>query len=262
MKNHFKTILEAGGVAIGTQLRFGSAAIAELYGCAGFDFLIIDSEHAPQTPTGILAQVQGMASTPATPIVRVPRNDPDLFRVYLDMGVGGILAPFIKTAAEAEAGARACRFPPAGTRGYGPDRASRYGFDTNYLAEADDGILYMVIIETAEAVEAIDDIFAVDGVDAYLVGPYDLSISLGIPGQFDQAQFTDAVDRIFAAAVKAGKPPATNLGTDACTPKTFEDPIDQGHRVLLVPGDEWMLQATTAKVMDCFTSVRGSASGS
>jgi len=85
------------------------------------------------------------------------------------------LAPFIKTAAEVEQGAQACRFPPRGTRGYGPDRAVRYGFDTNYLEEADESVLYMVIIETD------DDIFSVDGVDAYLVGPFDLSIFLGLP---------------------------------------------------------------------------------
>ena len=260
MKNHFRTLLDAGEAAIGAQLRFGAPAIAELYGCAGFDFLIIDGEHAAQTPTGVLAQIQGMASTPATPIVRVPRNDPDTFRVCLDMGAGGILAPFIKTAAEAEQGARACRFPPSGTRGYGPDRASRYGFDAGYFETADDSIVYMVIIETAEAVDAIDDILSVDGLDAYVVGPCDLSISLGVPFQFDHPRFTDAVDEVFAAARRAGKPPAMNVDTDGCTPQTFAAAMQQGYRVLLAGGDEWMLQAVTASVMGCFTAARDSPS--
>lgn len=257
MENHFKKLIDAGEVAIGTQLRFGSPAIAELYGCAGFDFAIIDAEHAAQTATGILAQIQGMASTPITPIVRVPRNDPDMFRVYLDMGAGGILAPFIRTAAEAEEGARACRFPPKGTRGFGPDRAARYGFDVDYLDEADDDILYMVIIETAEAVDAIDDILAVDGVDAYLVGPYDLSISMDLPRQFDHPRFTAAIDKVFAAAQKAGKPPSMNVSSAGCTPQAFSDTIAQGHRVLLAPGDEWMLQATTGNVIDSFKEATG-----
>ena len=257
MNNRFKKLIEAGEAAIGTQLRFGSPAIAELYGCAGFDFAIIDAEHSAQTPAGILAQIQGMASTPITPIVRMPRNDPDMFRVYLDMGAGGILAPFIRTAAEAEEGARACRFPPKGSRGFGPDRAARYGFDVDYLDKADDDILYMVIIETAEAVDAIDDILAVDGVDAYLVGPYDLSISMGLPRQFDHPQFTAAIDKVFAAAQKAGKPPSTSVSFADCTPQAFSDKIAQGHRVLLAGGDEWMLQTTTKNVIDSFKEAGG-----
>ena len=120
------------------------------------------------------------------------------------------------------------------------------------MDEADDNILYMVIIETAEAVDAIDDILAVDGVDAYLVGPYDLSISMGLPRQFDHPQFTAAIDKVFAAAQKAGKPPSTSVSFADSTPQAFSDTIAQGHRVLLAGGDEWMLQPTTKSVIDSF----------
>ena len=256
MKNHLKSLLDAGEAAIGAQLRFGSPSIAELFGCAGFDYVVFDAEHAPQTQTGILSQIQGLASTPATPVVRVPRNDPDLFRVYLDMGAGGILAPFIKTPEEAQAGARACRYPPRGTRGYGPDRAARYGFDAHYFDEADDQVLYMVIIETVEAVDAIDEILSVDGVDAYVVGPFDLSISLGVPRQFDHPRFTGAVKKVFEAAREAGKTAGIDVDAIPCTPDAFRSPIEKGYRLLLADGDEWMLEAVTRNVMNCFSQAK------
>ncbi len=120
MKNLMKEKLVTGKVVVGAQLRFGSPAIAELFGHAGFDYIVFDSEHAPQTPVGIQQQMQALAATPATPIVRMPKNDPDLMRPYLDMGAGGVLVPFINTAEEARLGARALRYPPVGTRGYGP----------------------------------------------------------------------------------------------------------------------------------------------
>ena len=256
MKNRLKSVLDAGDVAIGAQLRFGSPAIAELFGCAGFDYVVFDAEHAPQTQTGILSQIQGLASTRATPIIRVSKNDPDQYQVYLDMGAGGILAPSIKTPEEVEAGSKACRYPPRGTRGFGPDRACRYGFDAHYFDEADDQILYLVIIETVEAVDAIDEILSVDGVDAYVVGPFDLSISLGVPQQFDHPRFTEAVEKVFQAARKAAKPAGTDIDANACTRDTFQTPMEEGYRLLLVDGDEWMLQAATQNVMNSFSQAK------
>ena len=200
MRNRLKQRLDAGEVVIGSQLRFGVPAIVELFGQAGFDFVTIDSEHAPQTPSGIQAQLQGLSSSDTTPIVRVPSSDPDVIRLYLDMGAGGVLAPFISNAGEAQRVAQACRYPPQGTRGYGPARASRFGFNTDYFAQANDHVVCLVLTETAEAVENIDEIFAVEGVDSHIVGPFDLSISLGIPRQFDHTRFQKAVETVFAAA--------------------------------------------------------------
>ena len=95
MANALKQRLAAGKVAIGAQLRFGTPAIAELFGAAGFDWILIDSEHAPQNPVGIQAQLQAIGCTAATPLVRVPNNDPDLIKLYLDMGAQGIVYPFV-----------------------------------------------------------------------------------------------------------------------------------------------------------------------
>ena len=182
MHNRIKDQSAAGKPAFGAQLRFGSPAIAELFGHSGFDFLVIDSEHAPQTPTGIQAQLQAIGNTPATPIVRLPRIDEEQTRLYLDMGALGILAPFVNTAAQAAEGARACRYPPTGIRGFGPHRAAQYGLRTDeYFAEINDLVVFIALIETAEAVANIDEILAVDGVDTFVIGPVDLSFRWGCP---------------------------------------------------------------------------------
>ena len=106
--NRLKKLLAGQTIAVGAQLRFGSPAIAELFGLAGFDWILIDGEHAPQSPMGIQAQLHAIGCTDATPIVRVRTNDPELFRVYLDMGAGGIVAPFVNTAEQARCGAASC----------------------------------------------------------------------------------------------------------------------------------------------------------
>ena len=257
MKNSLKEKLDAGGVAVGAQVRFGSAAIAELFGLAGFDYVVIDSEHAPQTPVAVQAQLQGVACTNATGVVRLGKNDPDLMRVYLDMGAQGIVAPFVNTAEEAKTGADACRYPPRGTRGYGPSRAASFGLNPDYAREADDEILYIPIIESAEAVKNIEEILAVEGVDTFLVGPVDLSYSLGIAWDFEHPKFRDAIKTVAEAARKAGKPAGLGVYGDTNDPEVFKRHMDNGFRLLLASGDEWMLSGACKKLMEVFNSAKG-----
>jgi 2-keto-3-deoxy-L-rhamnonate aldolase RhmA len=257
MKNRLKETLEAGGVAIGAQVRFGSAAIAELFGLAGFDFVVIDSEHAPQHPVGVQAQLQAISGTDATGVVRLGKNDPDLMRVYLDMGAEGIVAPFVNTDHEAKSGADACRYPPRGTRGYGPSRAASFGLNPDYAQQADDEILYIPIIESAEAVEHIEEILAVEGVDTFLVGPVDLSYSLGVPWDFEHQKFLDAIKKVAEAARRAKKPAGLGVYGDLSDPGVFKRHMDNGFRVLLASGDEWMLSAASKKLLEVFNKAKG-----
>lgn len=255
MKNLVREKMRAGKVVIGAQLRFGSPAIAEMFGYAGFDFLVVDSEHAPQTPVGIQQQIQAAAGTPATPIVRVPKNDPDLMRPYLDMGAGGILAPFIMGREDASLGARALRYPPVGTRGFGPARAWRYGLDPEYYKRADDEMLFIPIIEDAAAVRNIDEILAVEGVDTFIIGPADLSFSLGVPMQFEHPRFLDAIRTITAAGLSSGKPLGTAVyGCDMYDAQSYQRFIDQGYTVLLIGGDEWMLADALRRLAPCISA--------
>ena len=154
-----------------------------------------------------------------------------------------------------EAGARACRYPPVGSRGFGPDRAARYGFDADYFEEANDNILYSVIIETTEAVDAIDGIMAVEGLDAFVIGPFDLSISLEVPRQFDHPRFLEAVEKVYAAARRAGKPTGADVGIG--DPAEIQEGIKAGHQMLMVDGDVWMLEAATRKVVEAFAAASG-----
>lgn len=260
MRNTMKKKLLAGEIVVGTQLRFGSSAIAELFGHAGFDFLVFDSEHAPQTPVGLQHQIQAALATPAIPFVRLVRNDPILMRPYLDAGALGIVAPFVTTAEEAREGADGLRYPPRGTRGYGPAGASKYGLDTDYFETADEDMFYLPIIEDAEAVRNIDEIFAVEDLDSVLIGPADLSISLGVPMQFDHPSFKDAVDTVAKAGRTAGKPLGTAVyGGDILNPDTYTRFVDQGFTLFLAGGDEWMLQAACQRLMDCLKEVNARA---
>jgi 2-keto-3-deoxy-L-rhamnonate aldolase RhmA len=251
MQNRLKGVLDAGEVAIGAQLRFGAPAIAELFGTAGFDWLLIDTEHAPQTSVGVQAQLQAIGCTEATPIVRVAKNDPDLIKLYLDMGAMGIVVPFINTAEEAERGAKACRYPPIGTRGWGPHRAANYGLNAEaYTAEINDAVMYIPIIESAEAVANIDAILAVNGVDSFIVGPVDLSISLGVPFDYESTAFQNAIQTVLAAAHRAGKPAGAGVHGSAFDPASAVRQIDAGFRLLLVGGDEPFLTTACRLVLD------------
>ena len=254
MKNHFLELLAAGRVALGAQLRFGVPAIAELFAMAGFDFIVIDAEHAPQTPVGIQAQLQAVPGTHCTPIVRFGRNDPDEIRLALDMGAGGVLIPLVRTADDARRAMQACRYPPHGTRSYGPSRAHQYGFDRDYYPRSQPSVACLVIIETAEAIENIDAILAVDGLDSFIIGPADLSIALGVPLDTQHPKVTQATDTVLAAARRAGKP--AGLVYNPSEPALMQRQVEQGARVLLASGDEWMLHDACQKVLASAAGLR------
>ena len=257
MRNRLKELLDAGKTAIGAQLRLGSAAIAELFGYAGFDFVIVDGEHGPQSPTSVQAQLQGIGCTDATPIVRLVKNDPDLIRLHLDIGGMGIVVPFISTAEQAEIGARACRYPPAGTRGIGASRGAKFGFDTTYVQESNDNVLYLPIIETAEGVRNIDQILAVEGVDSFIMGMVDLSVSLGIPFQCDHPTMLDSLRTVVRAAEAAGKPAGIGMHVDMNDPAALKTYADAGFKLLLATCDEAILVQGCQRIMGSFEALRG-----
>lgn len=257
MQNRLKTRLQNGEPALGIQLRFGSPAIAELAGLAGFDWVLIDTEHAPQTPTAVQAQLQAVGCTAATPIVRAAKNDPDLIKLYLDMGAMGIAVPFISTPEEARVGAAACRYPPRGTRGWGPHRAAGYGlFAEAYTQQIDECVLFLPIIETAEAVKNIDAIMDVDGVDGCIVGPVDLCISLGIPFQMDHPDYRAALERVRAAAQRTGKPGGLPVTGPLDDPAHVREQVEQCGPLLLVGGDESYLMEACRRAVTNFAFLK------
>lgn len=197
----------AGEVLKGVGAMLGNPMAVELIGRAGFDWVWIDNEHGVSGPQDLLGQLQAAAIHQMPAIVRLPSNTLEHFKKVLDYGAAGVMVPYVNTAKEAEHAAKACRFAPDGTRGLATStRATQFGIDfASYKAEADESVFCVVQIETPEAVENVDAIAAVEGVDALFVGPLDLSTSMGIQQQFEHPDFTSALDKTLKACRKHNK---------------------------------------------------------
>ncbi|MGG6380522.1 HpcH/HpaI aldolase family protein [Paenarthrobacter sp. NEAU-H11] len=217
----------------------GSPLIAELCAGSGLDWLLVDAEHSPNGLESILAQLQAIHGYPAHTMVRPPANDTVLIKQYLDLGVQNLLIPMVNSAAEAEAAVAATRYPPQGVRGVGSAlaRAARWNRVPDYLARANETISVTVQIESAAAVAVVENILAVDGVDAIFVGPSDLAASMGLLGQQEHPEVRAAVEHCLAAAKAAGKP----AGVNAFNPDTARHYLDQGANFILVGADVALL---------------------
>lgn len=207
-ENNFKQRLLAGGRGHGCWLHLCSPIAAEVLALAGYDAMIVDHEHGSGDLVGAIQIMQAMSATPAAPIIRVPWNDPVALKRALDTGPEGVMIPSINSAVEARAAVAACRYPPDGVRGaaYGLVRASDYGMAAkDYFENARDNLLVICQIETVQAVDAIPEIAAVDGVDMLFIGPIDLSGSIDKLGQFDDAEVIALRERAEDAIKAAGK---------------------------------------------------------
>lgn len=191
----------------GTFLNLGSSLTAEIAGKAGFEWLLLDVEHGMGDRQELLYQLQAIEATPAAPIVRIAWNDPILFKRVLDLGPSGVMVPYINSAEEARRAVSAMCYPPAGVRGVARmNRACDFGPGFNeYFTAANSQLLTVVQMETSTAIENASDISAVEGVDVLFVGPLDLSVNLGVPGQFNHPTVQSALTRVVNACRQSGK---------------------------------------------------------
>ncbi|MDR6507969.1 aldolase/citrate lyase family protein [Arthrobacter oryzae] len=225
----------AGRPLAGMWVCSGSPLIAELCAGAGLDWLLVDAEHSPNGLESVLAQLQAIHGYPVHTLVRPPVNDTVVIKQYLDLGVQNLLIPMVNSAAEAEAAVAATRYPPQGVRGVGSAlaRAARWNRIPDYLARASETISVTVQIESEAAVAAVEEILAVDGVDAIFLGPSDLAASMGVLGQQEHPKVRAAVERCLAAARAAGKP----AGVNAFNRDTAQSYLDAGAAFILVGAD-------------------------
>lgn len=206
MKN-LKRRLQNGETIHGCWLNLGSALTAEIVGLSGFDWVLIDLEHGAGTEREALSQMQSLEHTDAGIVVRVESEELPRIQRILDMGAEGIMCPKINNADEARKVSSALYYPPVGQRGVAKMvRATQFGWNfQRYYETSQENILGIVQIETKEALNHLDEIANVNGVDVLFIGPADLSMELGLFGEFDHPVFIDAVQRTVAAANKAGK---------------------------------------------------------
>jgi 4-hydroxy-2-oxoheptanedioate aldolase len=251
--NLFKAALSQGGHQLGIWNTIGGNTVPEMLGGAGFDWVLVDCEHAAIEAVEVLPALQAIGQNPAvSAIVRPADNDPILFKRLLDMGAQTLLVPYVQTAAEAAKAVSAMRYGPHGVRGMaGMTRATRYGQVDDYYTVAYDDLCLVLQVETVEGLENLEAIAQTQGVDAVFIGPADLSASMGLPGQMDHpdvvAAIHGAIDRLKAIGVP--------VGLMALDPKAAKEFIARGVDFTAVGVDLVMLA-------DAATSLRRTFDGS
>lgn len=213
MENLLKLKLQNGQAAHGCWLNSGFPLSAEIVGSAGFDWLLIDLEHGAGTESNLTSQLQALNGSSSTPLVRIESLEGIRVQRLLDYGIKGIMFPRINSFEEARQAIGAMYYPPQGQRGLAKMiRATGYGDNfEGYLNFTEEGLLGIIQIETVEVLDHLDEIAAIEGVDVLFVGPSDLSLALGIFGQWENPIFLDAIKAVAEAAKKAGKAAGTLL---------------------------------------------------
>jgi 2-dehydro-3-deoxyglucarate aldolase/4-hydroxy-2-oxoheptanedioate aldolase len=240
--NHVKQKVQQGGVSIGTFVfEFGTTGIGRIAAQAGAEFAVFDMEHTGWSLETIRMLVATTRATDMIPLVRVPATEYHFIARVLDMGALGIMAPMVESAAQAAALVAAAKYAPLGRRGAAFGVAHddyTQGDIVAKMQSANCETLLIAQIETAAGVRNVQEIAAVNGIDVLWIGHFDLSNSLGIPGQFDHSQFRQAVAQVLDACRDAGKVPGF-LAADVGTGKNL---LDQGFRMLAYGGDLWLYQ--------------------
>lgn len=205
-RGRLRSRLAAGNATVGTFVGTASAITAEVCAAAGVDWVLLDLEHGAGGEEQVGAVVLAAAAYGVPTVVRVESAARIRLGRVLDLGAAGVMLPRLDTAAEVEAALRHLRYPPQGDRGVATyNRACRFGLDPGALDSANTEILAVVQIESARAVEQVDEMAALDGVDVLFVGPRDLSHDLGVPGDMQAPQYREALDRVRTAAQRFGK---------------------------------------------------------
>jgi 2-keto-3-deoxy-L-rhamnonate aldolase RhmA len=211
--------LHAPGPVFNAILSIPDPGVAGILGWGGFEYVVADLEHGPFTLSSARVCLDVLAATPTKVVVRPAANDPTYIKQALDLGADGVQVPTVRSAAEAEAAVRAARYSPEGERGVGMGHATRYGSNTaGYLAEANAKVAVLAMIEDELGVRNAAEIAAVEGLDGIVIGPMDLSASLGVLGDVEHEKVQTAIKTVVDAAVAAG----TKVGT-GCPPERITE---------------------------------------
>lgn len=255
--NRLKQALRHGSPQIGLWIGLAESYAAELLATTGFDWLLIDAEHAPNDPRTVLGQLQAVAAYDVNAVVRVPCDDTVTIKQYLDIGAQTLLVPMVETADQAARIVAATRYPTRGIRGVGSAlaRASRWNQVDGYLQHCEQEICVLVQVETMRSLQAVGAIAAVDGVDGVFFGASDLAASMGLLGQSGERSVRQAIESGITAVGRAGKA----AGALTADPDLARSYIDIGARFVAVGIDTTLLVKAARDLSATFKSPRSSS---
>jgi 2-dehydro-3-deoxyglucarate aldolase/4-hydroxy-2-oxoheptanedioate aldolase len=248
--NELKTKLNAGKKTIGAWAQLASPFTAEIMSTAGFDWLMLDHEHAPGDILNLISQIQAMKGSGCVPLVRAPWNDFVAIKRILDAGTQGVLVPYVNTREEAEMAVKACKYPLEGIRGVaGSPRAAGYGQNIgSYLQRSNEQVFVMTAVETPEAITNLDAILQVKGLDGIFIGPMDLASSMGFFCDPAQPSVQAEIKKVEEKVLTAGKVLATTTGTWEQAQKLFE----RGYQMLMLMADGGALASLASQKVKQF----------
>jgi len=232
--NRIKQLWREGKPAVGGFLSIPHCLAAEMMAHTGLDWLCVDMQHGCIDYSDAVPMLTAISTTAVTPLVRVPWNEPSMIMKVLDAGAYGVIVPMVSNRAEAERAVAACRYPPKGIRSNGPNRAVLYA-GADYQKNADNEVLCIAMIETAEGIEKMDEIISTPGLDAVYIGPTDLALALGLAPVMDNddPKHVACVNKILETCRKHNVIPAMHTGSAKYTQRY----IDQGFKMVMLVGD-------------------------
>lgn len=240
---NLKTKIKNNTLTLGSWITLYHPAIAEIMSKSGFDWLAIDLEHSVISISEAEDLIRVISLSGITPLVRLTSNDRHQIKRVMDAGSHGVIVPMVNTAEEAKKAVEAVHYPPEGRRGVGLARAQGYGTNLeSYMKWLKDESIIIVQIEDIRAVDNLEEIFSVTNIDGYIIGPYDLSASMGIPGEFDNPKFIDVVNKIKSTASQCKV--CCGIHIIEPKPEELEKRIDDGYRFLAYSLDIRMLDVS------------------
>jgi 2-keto-3-deoxy-L-rhamnonate aldolase RhmA len=238
--------------AFGITLTIADPFIAEVIAGQALDFLMVDTEHAPVSAYQLQTQLIALRTSAATLLVRVAENNAAAIGHVLDLGAHGVVVPQVETADDCRRAVSAALYPPRGSRGFGPRRASRLGQRSRYLADANDSTFVGIMIESATALNNLDQILAVDGVGAVIIGARDLAASLGYLTEPEHADVRKSIDLVVERCAAANVP----FGMFAASAAAAADLLSRGARIITVGSDLLFFESGMRRVLDSLSPLR------
>ena len=237
--------LSNGGTSVGSWMQIPDGSVAEIMGASGYDWVAVDLEHGSIDTSQLPGLFRSLELGGTLPLARIAEGTPAACKHALDAGAGGVIVPMVEQRMQLERVRDACRWPPAGRRGVGFSRANMFGQRFDRYREEAQSPLFVPMIESCAALDAVDDILSAAGVDAVLIGPYDLSASLGCTGDFGQKRFVEAMDAIRAAALRNNV--AAGIHVVAPDAGQLRERLSEGYRFVAYSLDAVMLASVARR---------------